>query len=77
MWRSAVARTGGRFYSAADEATIVRAVREIDEASTGRIAMREYSTRRPVFQRFAMAAGALWTLALALRFTVPWFQRFP
>lgn len=77
MWRSAVARTGGRFYSAADEATIVRAVREIDEASTGRIAMREYSTRRPVFQRFAMATGALWTLALALRFTVPWFQRFP
>jgi von Willebrand factor type A domain len=77
MWQSAVARTGGRFYSAADEPTIVRAVQEIDEAATGRIAMREYSTRRPVFQRFAMAAGALWTLALALRFTVPWFQRFP
>jgi von Willebrand factor type A domain len=77
MWQSAVARTGGRFYSAADEATIVRAVREIDEASTGRITMREYSTRRPVFPRFAMAAGALWTLALGLRFTVPWFQRFP
>lgn len=77
MWRSAVARTGGRFYSAADEETIVRAVREIDEASTGRIAIREYSTRRPVFQRFVMAAAALWTLALALRFTVPWFQRFP
>jgi von Willebrand factor type A domain len=77
MWQSAVARTGGRFYSAADEATIVRAVQEIDEAATGRIAMREYSMRRPVFQRFAMAAGALWTLALTLRFTVPWFQRFP
>jgi von Willebrand factor type A domain len=77
MWQSAVARTGGRFYSAADEATIVRAVREIDEAATGRISMREYSTRRPAFPRFAMAAGALWTLALGLRFTVPWFQRFP
>jgi hypothetical protein len=77
MWRSAVARTGGRFYAAADEATIVRAIREIDEESTGRITMREYSTRRPVFSGFALAAGALWTLALALRFTVPWFQRFP
>jgi Ca-activated chloride channel family protein len=77
MWQSAVARTGGRFYSAADEATIVRAVREIDQESTGRIAMREYSTRRPVFSGFAMVAGAMWTLALALRFTVPWFQRFP
>jgi hypothetical protein len=77
MWRSAVARTGGRFYSAADEATIVRAVQEIDRASAGRIAIREYSTRRPVFARFAMMAGLLWTLALALRFTVPWFQRFP
>jgi len=77
MWRSAVARTGGRFYSAADEATIVRAVREIDDEATGRIAMREYSTRRPVFSGFAIAAGALWSLALALRFTVPWLQRFP
>jgi Ca-activated chloride channel family protein len=77
MWRSAVARTGGRFYSAADEDTIVRAVQAIDEASTGRIAMREYSTRRPVFSGFAMAAAALWTVALALRFTMPWFQRFP
>ena len=74
MWRSAVARTGGRFYSAADEETIVRAVREIDEASTGRIAMREYSTRRPVFQRFVMAAAALWTLALALRSRFPGFR---
>jgi hypothetical protein len=77
MWRSAVARTGGRFYSAADEDTIVRAVQAIDEASTGRIAMREYSTRRPVFSGFALAAAALWTVALALRFTMPWFQRFP
>jgi hypothetical protein len=77
MWRSAVARTGGRFYSAADDATILRAVREIDEASAGRIAIREYSTRRPAFVPFAVAAAAMWTLALALRFTVPWFQRFP
>jgi hypothetical protein len=76
-WAAAVARTGGRFYAAADEDTIVRAVREIDQASTGRIAIREYGTRAPVFAPFALASVAFWTLALFLRLTVPWFQTFP
>lgn len=76
-WQAAVARTGGRFYAASDEGTILRAIQEIDRASEGRIAIRRYSTRLPVFSPFAFAAVALWTTALALRFTVPWFQTFP
>lgn len=77
MWRAAVERTGGRFYAAADEATIIRAIEEIDRASAGAIAIRQYSTREPRFPPFAFVAVGLWSLALALKLTVPWFSRFP
>jgi hypothetical protein len=76
-WEAAVARTGGRFYSAADEGTIVRAMREIDRQSAGRIEMREYTTQVPRYAPFALAAVVLWTFALALRLATPWFTTFP
>jgi hypothetical protein len=77
VWQAAVARTGGHFYAAADEATIVRAIQEIDKQSAGRIEMRQYSTRLPRYAPFAFAAVALWTLALSLRLATPWFAKFP
>jgi hypothetical protein len=76
-WAAAVARTGGRFYNAADEATIVRAIQDINRSAPGRIDMRQYVTEQPRFTPFAMAAVLLWTLAIALRLTMPWFQTFP
>ena len=77
VWQAAVARTGGRFYSAADEATIVRAMQEIDRQSAGRIEMRQYSTQVTRFAPFALAAVALWTLALTMKLATPWFTKFP
>lgn len=77
VWRAAVARTGGRFYAAADEATIVRAMHEIDKASQGEIALRQYSSEQPRFAPFALAAVALWSLAALMRLTVPQFDTFP
>lgn len=77
MWSAAVQRTGGRFYAAADEATIVRAIEEIDRASAGAISIQQYSTREPRYSPFALVAAGLWSLALALKLTVPWFTRFP
>lgn len=77
IWKPAVEATGGRFYAASDESTILQAVREIDRLSTGRIAIRQYSTERPRFPIFALLAAALWTLAIALKLTVPYFQTFP
>jgi von Willebrand factor type A domain len=76
-WASAVARTGGKFFSAIDEASIVRAVNEIDRAAVGRVEMKRYSTEQPRFAAFALGAAALWSLALVLRLTTPWFQTFP
>ncbi len=40
VWKKAIDATGGRFYPAANQETIMQAVREIDAASTGRVAVR-------------------------------------
>ncbi len=77
IWRSAVQRTGGRFYPGADEASLERALADIDRASAGRIEYKQYSTERPRFAPFAMAAAGLWSLALLLRMTVSVFGTFP
>ncbi len=77
IWKSAIEATGGKFYPAADEASILRAVREIDRLSAGTIAMRQYTSQQPRFQMFALIAAALWTVALALKLTVPSLQTFP
>jgi hypothetical protein len=76
-WKDAVERTGGRFYAAANEGTILQAIRDIDRVSAGRIDVNHYVTQRPWFGPFALAAAALWTLAAALKLTVPMFRTFP
>lgn len=77
MWIDAVARTGGRFYAASDEASLSQAVADIDRAGTGTVAVRQYVNQQPRFAMFAQAALALWVLAAALQLSVPLFQRFP
>ena len=77
IWRSAVERTGGHFYPGADEASLLKALSDIDRASLGRIEVKQYSTERPRFSPFALAAAAMWSLALLLRMTVPTFRTFP
>ena len=76
-WAAAVARTGGKFFNAVDENAIVRAVTEIDRTAAGRVEMKRYSTEQPRFAAFAFVAAALWSVALLLRLTTPWFQTFP
>ena len=76
-WAAAVARTGGKFFHGTDEAAVIRAVQEIDRAAVGRVEMKRYSTEQPRFASFALIGAALWSLALALRLTMPWFQVFP
>ena len=77
VWAAAVARTGGKFFNAADESAIVAAVNEIDRSAPGRVEMKRYTTEQPRFTAFAMIAVALWSLALVMRLTLPWFQTFP
>ena len=77
IWKEAIEATGGKFYAANDEASILKAVREIDRLSAGQIAMRQYTSQRPRFEVFALLAVGCWMLAIALKLTVPYFQTFP
>ncbi len=77
VWKAAVEKTGGRFYAAANESTILQAIRDVDRASTGRIDVKQYVTQKPRFAPFALAAAACWMLALLLKLTVPYFRTFP
>jgi Ca-activated chloride channel homolog len=77
IWKPAVEKTGGRFYAASDEATILRAIREIDQMSAGTVSMRQYTTQQPEFATFALVGAALWSAALVLKLGVPFFRTFP
>ena len=77
IWKPAIEKTGGRFYAASDEATILNAIQEIDRLSAGKITITQYSTERLRFSPFALAAAACWAAALALKLTAPVFSRFP
>lgn len=77
IWKPAVEKTGGRFYAASIEDDVIRAIRDIDQQSAGTIELTWSSTRQPRFAPFALAAVALWTLALGLKLTVPAFTKFP
>ena len=76
-WKAAVERTGGQFYAAPDEATILQAIQEIDRASAGQIEITQYVNERAAFGPFAFGAAAVWSLASALMLAVPFFRRFP
>jgi len=77
VWAAAVARTGGKFFTAVDESAVVRAVQEIDRAAPGRVEMKRYTTEQPRFSGFAVLGAAFWAVALLMRLTLPWFQTFP
>jgi hypothetical protein len=77
IWRPVVEKTGGKFYAVHNEATLLAALDEIDRVSAGQITVKHYSTRSPRFSIFALAAAGLWTVALALKLTVPHLRKFP
>jgi hypothetical protein len=77
QWRAAVERTGGRYYVAKDEASLIAAVHDIDREAVGAISARQYTSQQPRFVLFAAAAFVLWSTAAALKVATPWFTRIP
>jgi Ca-activated chloride channel homolog len=77
IWKPVVERTGGRFYAAYDEDSILKALAEIDKLAPGKIEVREYSMQRPRYGGFALIAVALWLVAAMMKLTVPVFRTFP
>ena len=77
MWKTAIERTGGRFYAATNEDGILEAVREIDQLAPGRIDVREYSAQRPRFAGFTLTAVGCWMVAALLKLGFRGFRTFP
>jgi hypothetical protein len=77
LWIPAIEKTGGRFYAADSEETLLAAIREIDAVATGTIQTRQYSSQRPRFGVFAFLAVACWLGSAGLRLSVPVFQKLP
>jgi hypothetical protein len=77
LWKPAMESTGGGFYPAYDETSVLRAVSEIDRLSAGRIDTRHFSSERPGFAGYALVAISLWVLAAALKLGVRSFRTFP
>lgn len=77
LWRDAVVKTGGKFFAASDERSLLAAIDEIDHVAAGNIRVTEYGMQRPRFPIFASIAALCFTLAALSKLTVPYFQRFP
>jgi Ca-activated chloride channel family protein len=77
VWKKAIDATGGRFFPAASQETIMQAIKEIDSMATGRLDVREYSVRQPRYAKFALTAVLLWMAAAALQMSVTAFRTFP
>jgi Ca-activated chloride channel homolog len=77
IWKAAIEQTGGRFYVASDEASLLKAIDEIDRLSAGRIDVREYTSQRPQFSGYVLLAIGLWLTAALLKFGFPQFRTFP
>ncbi|MEO7158028.1 MAG: vWA domain-containing protein, partial [Vicinamibacterales bacterium] len=76
-WRAAVEKTGGRYYVAKNESTLIAAIDDIDREAVGAISARQYTSQQPRFTLFAVAAFAFWTGAAGLKVGTPWFGRIP
>jgi hypothetical protein len=77
IWIPAIEKTGGRFYAADSEDSLLAAIQDIDKVAAGTIATRQYSSQRPRFAFFAMAAAACWLTAAACKLALPQFQKLP
>ncbi len=77
LWSEAVRKTGGKFFAASDERTLLAAINEIDQVAAGSIQLTEYGTQRPRFPMFASVAVLCFVLGALSKLTVPYFQRFP
>ena len=77
LWREAVSKTGGKFFAASDERSLLNAIDQIDHVAAGTIKLTEYGTQRPRFPLFAAVAAGCFALAALSKLAVPYFQRFP
>ena len=74
-WIPAIEKTGGKFYAASNEDTLLKAIEDIDRVATGTIQFKQYSSQQPRFALFALAAAAFWSAAALLKLSLPYFEK--
>jgi hypothetical protein len=74
-WIPAVEKTGGKFYAASDEESLLKAIADIDRVATGSIRFTQYSSQQPRFSIFALGAALFWAAAALLKLSLPYFQK--
>jgi VWA domain-containing protein len=74
LWKKAVEKTGGKFYAVSNEASLLRAIRDIDRLAAGTIQVKRYTTQQPEFGVFALLAVGLWSVAAAVKLSSSRFQ---
>ncbi len=77
QWKEAVESTGGRFYAASNESSLIQAIQDIDRVGAGRIDVKQYVSQRPKYRPFALVAAGLWSVAAMLALVIPAFRSFP
>jgi len=77
LWMEAVSQTGGKFFAASDERSLLAAIREIDQVSAGTVKLTEYASQEPRFSVFAAMAIACFVAAITSKLTVPYFRKYP
>jgi len=74
-WIPAIEKTGGKFYAASSEDTLLRAIEDIDRVATGTIKFKQYSSQQPRYALFALAAAAFWATGALLKLSLPYFEK--
>jgi len=77
LWIPAINKTGGKFFAASDENSLIAAIEEIDRVSAGSIEVKQYTQQQPRFSMFTAAALVFWVLAATLKLTMPYFRKLP
>ena len=78
LWIPAIEKTGGKFYAADSEESLLDAIEDIDKLSAGTIRTTQYSSQRPRFAMFAFIAACLLDRRGDARSCrVPQFQKLP
>ena len=77
IWKSAIEKTGGKYYAGSDEVSILAALKDIDSLSAGKINTTRYSARQPRFILFAFAAIVVWTTSVVSWLFFRFFRKFP
>jgi Ca-activated chloride channel homolog len=77
LWSEAVAATGGKFFAASDEASLLTAIREIDHVAAGTVKLTEYVQQEPRFIIFAALALFCFVASITTKLTVPCCRKYP